>query len=61
MRLKENTKKRILDKIFDVIYWREEDIRRSDWRILTKQDIWVRENVKSNELLRNIYDEINRE
>lgn len=49
----------IENKVFDVMYWGEEDMRRSDWRILNKQDIWVRETVTSTALTRGIYDEIN--
>ena len=59
MRLKDNKEESILDKIFDGIYWSEDNIRKSDWRVLTNQDIWVRVMVKSNELIRGIYDEIN--
>ena len=61
MRLKDNKEESILDKIFDGIYWSEDNIRKSDWRVLTNQDIWVRVMVKSNELIRGIYDEITSE
>lgn len=49
----------IENKVFDVMYLGEGNMRRSDWRILNKQDIWVREMVTSTALTRGIYDEIN--
>jgi hypothetical protein len=49
------------DKVSNIIYFKEYNIRNSDDNIWYKQGISIRRLINSNWLIPNIYHEINRE
>ena len=49
------------NKILNRVYWKEMNIRYSNNNILYSQPIWVYELITSNNLIRVILNEINRQ
>jgi hypothetical protein len=61
MRLTGNKEGISHNKVVNVIYWKEDNIRNSDINIWDKQDIDIHTVTTSNYLTYNIYHDINRE
>jgi hypothetical protein len=60
MRLTDNKKGRIFNKVRNRIYWKEMNICNSNYNIWDKQEIYTYQLITSNYLIHNIYNEINR-
>jgi hypothetical protein len=61
MRLLDNKRGITFDKVSNMIYWAEDNIMKSYKHILDKQEIYTYQLITSNNVIENIYDEVNRE
>ena len=60
MILTDNKKDIIYDKVYFAKYYKERNVRKSNWDIYLKQDIWLSSRISSNNLIFSIYNEISR-